>query len=88
MDLEAYKQTRKLSWRDVAELIGVRQAKQARAYGTGQDWPKAARLEAIVAATKGVVTVEDMHRRRLAYETKNLRPRRRPREVVPGVPPR
>lgn len=65
MDLDAYRQKHGLSWSQLAGLIGVKQAKQARAYGLGHQWPRPERLEAILRATKGAVTIDDMHRRRL-----------------------
>lgn len=70
LDLEQYRQERKLTYRALADLIGVPQAKQARAYALGLQWPRdPSILDHIVAQTGGLVTVEAMHRRRVRVET-------------------
>ncbi len=66
MDLEAFRIKRELSYSDLADLIGITQAKQARSYALGHSWPRAAQLEKILSAAKGV-TLAAMHKRRLDF---------------------
>ncbi len=71
MDLEAFRIKRGLSYADLAQLIEVNQAKQARSYALGHSWPRATQLEKIISAAKGV-SLAAMHKRRLdflAHET-------------------
>lgn len=66
MDLETYKTSNELSYDELARQIGVTQAKQARAYALGHQWPRSAQLQKILKACGGV-TVEAMHDRRMRF---------------------
>lgn len=69
MDLDQWRNMKGLSWAALAARLGLSQAKQARAYALGHDWPqRAERLDAIIAATDNEVTVEAMHKKRLEFE--------------------
>lgn len=78
MDLETFRRAEKLSYRAIGALIGVNHAGQTREWCLGKVWPDADKLQRIVEATQGVVTVDAMHRRRLAHlaETKGFREQR------------
>lgn len=67
MDLEAYRTKQELSYAQLADLIEVSQAKQARAYALGHAWPRSEQLQTIIEKTGAVVTVEAMHERRILY---------------------
>ena len=67
MDLETYRTSIGLSYTQLADLIDVRQAKQARSYALGHSWPRSTQLQKIIKATKGAVTIEAMHKRRLDF---------------------
>jgi transcriptional regulator with XRE-family HTH domain len=71
MDLEEFRQVRGLSYRKLAELLGLSQGRTAQAYARGEFWPDADRLEAIVACTGGLVTLNTLHARRLAWLREN-----------------
>lgn len=66
MDLETFRTRRRLSYKELADLIGVSQPKQARSYALGHAWPRAAQVQKILSACKGV-TVAGMHRRRVDF---------------------
>ncbi len=66
MDLEAYRLKNNLSYTQLAELINVKQAKQARSYALGHSWPRSNQLQTIIKSAKGV-TLEAMHKRRLDF---------------------
>lgn len=69
VDLETFRVKSNLSYQQLAKLIGVPQAKQARSYALGHRWPRdGAVLDAIVARTNGGVSIEAMHRRRSIYQ--------------------
>lgn len=67
MDLEGYRINRSMTYTQLAELIEVNQAKQARSYALGHSWPRSTQLQTILQRTKGAVTLEDMHKRRLDF---------------------
>ena len=77
-DLEAYRRDKGLSYRKLGALIGCNHAGQTRSWALGEVWPDADKLQRIVEATQGAVTVDAMHRRRLAHlaETKGFREQR------------
>jgi predicted transcriptional regulator len=79
MDLEAFRTKRELSYAQLAELIEVSQAKQARAYALGHAWPRSEQLQKILKKTRGAVTVEAMHAQRLSFLEDHHTPRGRPR---------
>ena len=78
MDLETYRKSKKLSYRSLGAALGVHHPGQMRAWALGTVWPDADKLQRIVEATQGVVTVDALHRRRLAHlsETKGFREQR------------
>jgi hypothetical protein len=51
MDLEAFRVSRKLSYRRLAQLIAVGGGRRAQAIARGECWPRADRLADIVART-------------------------------------
>jgi len=66
-DLEQYRLAKGLTYEDLAERIGASNKALARAYALGLRWPKPRRLERILRATGGEVTLEGMHRRHLDH---------------------
>jgi hypothetical protein len=71
MDLEAFRISRKLSYRRLAQLIAVGGGRRAQAIARGECWPRADRLADIVARTDGEVTIEAMHAKRLQWLAEN-----------------
>jgi len=85
MDLEQYRQNHGLTYQQLADLLGVRQSKQAHAWALGTNWPLSERLQKILRKTKGEVTIEDMHARRMAFlqaESRAARVKSRPERRV------
>lgn len=78
VDLEVYRMEAGLTWGALADLIGASSPRQARAWAKGIERPDAERIEVIVRATGGRVSVFDLHRKRLAYE----RARKRRLDVI------
>jgi DNA-binding transcriptional regulator YdaS (Cro superfamily) len=74
VDLEAYRVEQKLTWQELAARIGAKSAGQAQNWAQGEVRPSARRLDAIVKATGGRVSIFAMHQRRLAWERQNLQP--------------
>lgn len=65
LDLEAYRREQNLTYRDIAERIGVSTPTRARMYALGEVWPRDPEvLDRIVEMSGGAVTIEAMHRRR------------------------
>jgi len=56
-----------MTYAQLAQLIEVSQPKQARAYALGHAWPRSEQLQKILRKTKGSVTMEAMHEKRLAF---------------------
>lgn len=67
MDLEEYRIAQRLSYGELAEQIGLPDESSAGRIARGERWPKPERIEQIVSATGGKVTVAAMHARRLAW---------------------
>ena len=67
LDLEEYRRTKGLTYWELAELLGLTQNRHAMRWALGESWPDADKLQRIVEATQGAVTVDAMHRRRLAH---------------------
>ena len=76
MDLEQYRLAEKLSYDQLAVHIGIPQGRQARAYALGESQPGTERMEEILRATNGSVSVFAMHRRRLDWLRTNGQIRR------------
>jgi DNA-binding transcriptional regulator YdaS (Cro superfamily) len=60
---------------EAASLIGLSGSNPARdlqRFETGERRPSASVVEAIVAATQGAVTAQDMHECRLSWERENF----------------
>jgi transcriptional regulator with XRE-family HTH domain len=72
LDLEEYRRAERLTYWELAELLGLTQNRHAMRWALGESWPDADKLQRIVEVTQGLVTVEAMHRRRLTHlaETK------------------
>lgn len=66
-DLEEYRRASGLTYEKLSQQLGLSHRRRAMAYALGEVWPDADKLQRIVEATQGVVTVEAMHRRRLAH---------------------
>jgi hypothetical protein len=71
LDLEEYRQAHGLSYRKLAALIGSGHASQTRSWAIGESRPDADQAEAIIRKTNGIVTIEALHRRRLAWLREN-----------------
>lgn len=83
LDLEAFRLAKAWSYGELADFIGVTQAKQARAYALGHRWPRdAGLLNAIVEKSGGVVSIAAMHDRRSHYQSMVRMP------VAPSEPER
>jgi transcriptional regulator with XRE-family HTH domain len=67
MDLEEYRVAESLTYEDLAARLGLSHRVVAREYALGKRWPNAVRLQGLLDATASTVTVEAMHRRRLAF---------------------
>src|SRR5262245_23144349 len=76
MDLEQYRLAEKLTYDQLAVRIGIPQGRQAQAYALGETQPGTERLEEILRATKGRVSVFAMHKRRLDWLRNNGKIRR------------
>jgi len=73
MDLEQYRQAHGLTYVELADKLGLPGHSSAWRIAQGVAWPAdPERLEAIVTATGGEVTLDAMHKRRL----RRLRDRR------------
>lgn len=77
MDLEEWRKSNGLLYRDLASLIGATEPGHARRYALGESWPRADRLEVILKQCPGV-DLFAMHQRRLAWVRAHER-------VVPGL---
>ena len=71
IDLEEFRLAKGLSYRKLASLIGSTHASQARCWAIGESRPDADQVEAIIRRTEGAVSVEAMHKKRLAWLMKN-----------------
>jgi hypothetical protein len=67
MDLETFRLSKHLSYWKLGALIGLSHPGQTRSWALGETWPDANKLQRIIDATEGEVTLEGMHRRRLSY---------------------
>ena len=67
MDLEEYRVAESLTYEELAERLGLSHRVVAREYAIGKRWPNAVRLQGFLDATASAVTMEAMHRRRLAF---------------------
>ena len=67
LDLEQYRRAMGLTYQGLADILGLTQNRHAMRWALGEAWPDADKLQRIVEATQGVVTVDAMHRRRLAH---------------------
>ena len=76
MDLEQYRLAEKLTYDQLAVRIGIPQGRQAQAYALGEQQPGTERLEEILRATGGKVSVFAMHKRRLDWLRNNGKIRR------------
>lgn len=74
MDLETYRRSRGLTWRQLQALVGASSESQVRRWALGIEWPRADRLDAICKATGNEVDVYSMHLRRLEWVRANRRP--------------
>lgn len=69
VDLETFRVSSRMSYRQLADLIGVRQEKQARSYALGHSWPRSGKvLDMIVERSNGRVSIDAMHRRRSEFQ--------------------
>lgn len=66
MDLETWRKEQRLAYAQLADLLGEGDPNTARRHALGLSWPNPERIETIRAMTGGRVTLEAMHRRRLA----------------------
>jgi hypothetical protein len=74
VDLETYRRSRQMTWRQLQEQIGASSESQARRWALGMEWPRdPERIEHICAATGGEVDVYAMHRRRVRWVRINRR---------------
>lgn len=74
LDLEQFRLAKGLSYRRLAALIGSSHASQTRSWALGESRPDADQMEVIIRRTDGIVTIEAMHKRRLAWlKEKNKR---------------
>ena len=83
MDLEDWRKSKGLAYRDLAELIGEQNPTHARRYALGENWPREERLAVILARCDGV-DLFAMHQRRLAWVRANRRP---PLDDIPAAGP-
>ena len=66
VDLESFRQSRGMTYAELASLLGISQARQASAYARGEKWPRPELLQRIIDRTGGEVSVDAMHQTRLA----------------------
>ena len=85
VDLEAYREERGMTWAELAEMVGARYPRQARAWAKGIERPDAERQDWIVKVTGGRVSIYAMHLKRLAWERQRPRPIKREQEDGAGV---
>lgn len=75
VDLDTYRKSHGLTWRQLAERIGAATETQARRWALGMEWPRdPERLEAICKACGHEVDVYSMHLRRLEWVRATRRP--------------
>lgn len=67
LDFDEYRQDRGLTYAQLADKLGLTQRRHAMRWARGESWPDADKLQRIVEITNGEVTVEAMHKRRLAF---------------------
>jgi transcriptional regulator with XRE-family HTH domain len=67
LDLEEYRRAHGLSYAQLASKLGLTWGRHAMRWALGESWPDADKLERIVQATRGEVSVDAMHKRRLAF---------------------
>ncbi len=72
MDLEAWRKSQGLVYRDVAELIGASSPGKARQYALGGSWPREDQLARILDRCSGI-DLFAMHQRRLEWVRQNQR---------------
>jgi hypothetical protein len=78
IDLETFRQEQGLSYQGLADLIGIKQNRQAQAYAVGEVWPGTEMLEQIRLSTRDEVDIFAMHQRRLRWLRDNGKLRRGP----------
>ena len=66
-DLDAYRHERGLTYAQLAAKLGLTQRRHAMRWARGESWPDADKLQRIVEITNGEVTVEALHKKRLAF---------------------
>lgn len=66
MDLEEFRLARSMTYAQLADFLGLSQAKTAQRYALGEHWPHVLPLQVILQRAKGV-TLDAMHRRRMAF---------------------
>jgi hypothetical protein len=85
IDLEQFRRERRLSYQGLADLIGIKQNRQAIAYAVGEIWPGTEMLQQILDATGGAVDIFAMHQRRLQWLRQNGKLRRGPIPEAGGL---
>ncbi len=78
IDLEQFRRERGLTYQQLADLLGIKQNRQAIAYARGETWPGTEMLEQIREKTGGAVDIFAMHQRRLRWLHENGRMKKGP----------
>lgn len=67
MKLKEWRLTQQKTLRDCAEALGLGDARVYQRYESGEQWPSAPIVEALLDMTGRTVTVEDLHKQRLEW---------------------
>jgi transcriptional regulator with XRE-family HTH domain len=67
MKLKEWRQTHEKTLRECAEVLGLGDARVYQRYESGEQWPSAPTVEAILEMTANSVTVVDLHEQRVEW---------------------
>lgn len=67
MKLKEWRQTHGKTLRECAEVLGLGDARVYQRYESGEQWPSAPTIEAILAMTNNSVSVADLHEQRVEW---------------------
>lgn len=67
MKLKEWRHTREKTLRECAEFLGLGDARVYQRYESGEQWPSAPTVEAILAMTERQVSVDELHGQRVEW---------------------
>lgn len=67
MKLKEWRQTHEKTLRECAEVLGLGDARVYQRYESGEQWPSAPTVEAILEMTSNDVSVVDLHEQRVEW---------------------